>query len=78
MPAAVAEACLAHVPRNQVVQAYQRSDLLMLRTEVLQAWSDYIKLRYTTVGADQRVHISSVAAPDDKVADNRSLVKSRE
>ena len=40
--AEVAEACLAHVPRQQVVQAYQRSDLLERRTEVLQAWSDYI------------------------------------
>ena len=43
VPAEVAEACLAHVPRSQVVQAYQRSDLLKRRAEVLQAWSDYIK-----------------------------------
>ena len=42
VPAEVAEACLAHVPRSQVVQAYQRSDLLERRAEVLQAWSDYI------------------------------------
>ena len=42
VPAEVAEACLAHVPRSQVVQAYQRSDLLVRRAEVLQAWSDYI------------------------------------
>ena len=40
--AEVAEACLAHVPRSQVVQAYQRSDLLERRAEVLQAWSRYI------------------------------------
>ncbi len=40
--AEVAEACLAHVPRSQVVQAYQRSDLLERRAEVLQAWSLYI------------------------------------
>ncbi len=40
--AEVAEACLAHVPRSQVVQAYQRSDLLERRAQVLQAWSDYI------------------------------------
>ena len=33
---------LAHVPRSQVVQAYQRSDLLERRAQVLQAWSDYV------------------------------------
>ena len=43
VPAEVGETCLAHVPRSQVVQAYQRSDLLKRRAEVLQAWSDYIK-----------------------------------
>ena len=42
VPAEVAEACLAHVPRSQVVQAYQRSDLLERRAQVLQAWSDYL------------------------------------
>ena len=42
VPAEVAEACLAHVPRSRVVQAYQRSDLLTRRAEVLQAWSDYV------------------------------------
>ena len=42
VPAEVAEACLAHVPRSQVVQAYQRSDLLERRAEVMQEWSDYI------------------------------------
>ena len=42
VPAEVAEACLAHVPRSQVVQAYQRSDLLERRAEVLQAWSRYV------------------------------------
>ena len=35
VPAEVAEACLAHVPRSQVVQAYQRSDLLERCAEVL-------------------------------------------
>ena len=40
--AEVAEACLAHVPRSQVVQAYQRSDLLKRRAAVLQAWSEYL------------------------------------
>ena len=42
VPAEVAEACLAHVPRSKVVQAYQRSDLLERRAEVHQAWSEYI------------------------------------
>ncbi len=42
VPAEVAEGCLAHVPRSQVVQAYQRSDLLERRAEVLQAWCDYV------------------------------------
>ncbi|MXW09596.1 MAG: tyrosine-type recombinase/integrase [Gammaproteobacteria bacterium] len=42
VPAEVAEACLAHVPRSRVVQAYQRSDLLERRAEVVQAWSDYL------------------------------------
>ena len=45
VPAEVAEACLAHVPRSQVVQAYQRSDLLERRAEVMQAWSDYVTPR---------------------------------
>ena len=42
VPAEVAEACLAHVPKSKVVQAYQRSDLLERRAEVLQAWGDYV------------------------------------
>ena len=42
VPAEVAEACLAHVPKSQVVQAYQRSDLLARRAEVMQGWNDYI------------------------------------
>ena len=42
VPAEVAEACLAHVPKSRVVQAYQRSDLLERRAEVLQTWSRYI------------------------------------
>ena len=41
----VVERRLAHVPRSQVVQAYQRSDLLERRPEVLQAWCDYITRR---------------------------------
>ncbi len=42
VPAEVAEACLAHVPKSKVVQAYQRSDLLERRAEVLQAWNNYV------------------------------------
>jgi len=42
VPAEVAEACLAHVPKSRVVQAYQRSDLLERRAEVMQAWSSYV------------------------------------
>jgi len=42
VPAEVAEACLAHVPKSKVVQAYQRSDLLERRAEVLQGWGDYV------------------------------------
>ena len=42
VPAEVAEACLAHVPRSQVVQAYQRSDLLSRRAKVIQAWCNYL------------------------------------
>ena len=45
VPAEVAEACLAHVPKSRVVQAYQRSDLLERRAEVLQAWSNYVTQR---------------------------------
>ena len=45
VPEEVAEACLAHVPRSRVVQAYQRSDLLERRAEVMQAWSDYVTQR---------------------------------
>ena len=42
VPAEVAEACLAHMAKSRVVQAYQRSDLLERRAEVMQAWSDYV------------------------------------
>ncbi len=45
VPAEVAEACLAHVPKSQVVRAYQRSDLLERRAEVMQAWSNYVTQR---------------------------------
>ena len=38
----VAEACLAHVVKNQVEAAYARSDLLERRREVMQKWADYV------------------------------------
>ena len=37
----VAEACLAHVA-GEVEKAYQRSDLLERRREVMQSWNDYL------------------------------------
>ena len=52
VPAEVAEACLAHVPRSRVVQAYQRSDLLERRAEVLQAWCDYVTQRLASDSDD--------------------------
>ena len=45
VPAEVAEACLAHVPKSRVVQAYQRSNLLQRRAEVLEAWGGYVTQR---------------------------------
>lgn len=47
VPDTVAEKCLMHVTGNAVVQAYQRSDLLEQRREVMQAWADavFAKLR---------------------------------
>lgn len=38
----VAEQALGHVVRGQVEAAYQRSDLLEQRREVMQAWADHI------------------------------------
>ena len=37
----VAEATLAHVAKNKVAAAHERSDPLNQRREVMQAWSDY-------------------------------------
>ena len=42
VPAEVAEASLAHIPRNKMIQACQRSNLLERRVAVLQSWSDYV------------------------------------
>lgn len=38
----VAEKCLMHAVGNEVQQAYQRSDLLEQRREVMQRWCDYL------------------------------------
>lgn len=38
----VAEKCLMHAVGSEVQQAYQRSDLLEQRREVMQAWADYL------------------------------------
>ena len=39
----VAEAALAHVTGNAVVQAYQRSDMLERRRPVMTAWANYVE-----------------------------------
>lgn len=38
----VAEAALAHVIENKTIAAYQRSDLLEQRVDLMQVWSDFI------------------------------------
>lgn len=42
VPEIVAEKCLMHTTGNAVVQAYQRSDLLEKRREVMQQWADTV------------------------------------
>ncbi len=42
VPDIVAEKCLMHATGNAVVQAYQRSDLLEQRREVMQKWADAV------------------------------------
>lgn len=42
VPDVVAEKCLMHATGSAVVQAYQRSDLLEQRREVMQAWADAV------------------------------------
>jgi integrase len=39
------ELCLAHDKRSAVEKAYQRSDLLDKRREVMSAWAKFIGLR---------------------------------
>jgi len=45
VPREVAEACLAHVIRNQAEAAHARSDLLERRREVMEAWAEYCLVR---------------------------------
>lgn len=47
VPDTVAEKCLMHVTGNAVVQAYQRSDLLEQRREVMQTWADAVFAKLT-------------------------------
>jgi integrase len=43
---AVIERQLAHVDHNQVRAAYQRSELLPERRKMMQAWADWLDMRY--------------------------------
>jgi hypothetical protein len=38
----LAEACLAHAVGNAVVQAYQRSSMLVRRRPIMIAWANYV------------------------------------
>ena len=44
-PSEAIERQLAHVDKNQVRAAYQRSELLPERRKMIQAWADYLDLR---------------------------------
>ena len=44
-PSEAIERQLAHVDRNAVRAAYQRSDLLTERRKMMQAWADYLDMR---------------------------------
>lgn len=44
-PSEAIERQLAHVDKNQVRAAYQRSELLSERRKMLQAWADYLDMR---------------------------------
>ena len=44
-PSEVIERQLAHVDKNQVRAAYQRSELLPERHKMMQAWADYLDMR---------------------------------
>lgn len=42
-PTEICEACLAHVSASKVRRAYQRSEFLEQRREIMQAWCDYVE-----------------------------------
>ena len=44
-PSETIERQLAHVDRNQVRAAYQRSELLAERSKMMQAWADFLDMR---------------------------------
>lgn len=46
VPDTVAEKCLMHATGNAVVQAYQRSDLLEQRREVMQRWANAVFAKF--------------------------------
>lgn len=46
VPDIVAEKCLMHATGNAVVQAYQRSDLLEQRRDVMQRWADAVFAKF--------------------------------
>ncbi len=48
-PPEIAEQCLAHVTGSAVEQAYQRSDLLVKRAELMQSWADYVTATATVL-----------------------------
>jgi integrase len=41
-PPALVKLCTAHDSRTQTDKAYQRSDMLAKRREIMEAWSDYV------------------------------------
>lgn len=51
VPDIIAEKCLMHAAGNAVVQAYQRSDLLEQRREVMQSWADAVFKKFKNTGA---------------------------
>ena len=46
----IAESCLSHVAGDKVYLAYQRSDFLEARREVMERWSSYVLLCAVSAG----------------------------
>ena len=57
-PAAVLELALAHVNRNKVEAAYQRSDLFNRRSDLMQAWAEFATSDCYSAGHDGQVKIT--------------------